>query len=92
MARIQLTVPDAERDRYAPQAHKEGLTLSAWLRKAAEERLDKQQKTASRSSSVAKLRELWAWSDQLPGPDVEPDWEEHLKAINDAKGSGAAPT
>ena len=43
MARVQLVIPDSDRDRYVYQAQREGMTFSAWLRAAAEERLAKQQ-------------------------------------------------
>ena len=35
MARVQLIIPDEDRDRFVRQARGEGLTLSAWLRAAA---------------------------------------------------------
>ncbi len=39
MARVQFTIPDEERDRLVEQARLEGMTLSAWLRAAARDRL-----------------------------------------------------
>ena len=35
MARVQLIIPDEDRDRFIRQARREGLTFSAWLRAAA---------------------------------------------------------
>ena len=35
MARVQLIIPDEDRDRFFSQAKREGMTLSAWLRAAA---------------------------------------------------------
>ena len=43
MVRVQLVMPDADRDRFVDQARREGLTLSAWMRAAARERLDARQ-------------------------------------------------
>ena len=43
MARVQLVIPDEDRARFVQQAKKEGLSLSAWLRTAAREKLEKQQ-------------------------------------------------
>ena len=40
MARVQLIIPDEDRDRFVYQARREGLTLSAWLMAAARERLE----------------------------------------------------
>lgn len=31
MARVQLVIPDEDRDRFVNQARKEALTFSAWL-------------------------------------------------------------
>ena len=42
MARVQLVIPDEDRDRFVHQARREGMTLSAWLRTAARERLKEQ--------------------------------------------------
>ena len=44
MARVQLVVPNQDRDRYLNQARREGLTLSAWLRAAAEDRIGRRQR------------------------------------------------
>ena len=40
MARVQLIIPDKDRDRFVHQARKEGMTFSAWLRAAARDRLE----------------------------------------------------
>ena len=32
MARVQLVIPDEDRDRFVHQAQRTGMTLSAWLR------------------------------------------------------------
>ena len=50
MARVQLVIPDADKDRYILQARREGLTLSAWLREAARERLEKRNNPVKRAS------------------------------------------
>ena len=44
MARVQLVMPDADRDRFVDQARREGMSLSAWLRVAACERLEARQR------------------------------------------------
>ena len=44
MARVQLIIPDEDRDRFVQQARQEGLTFSAWLRAAARERLEDRQR------------------------------------------------
>ena len=35
MARVQLVIPDDERELFVDQARREGMSLSAWLRAAA---------------------------------------------------------
>ena len=50
VARVQLVIPDADRDRFGRQARREGLSLSAWLRAAARERTERRQRSAPFSS------------------------------------------
>ena len=45
MARVQLIIRDEDKRRYIHQARKEGLTLSAWLRAAADERIERKSRT-----------------------------------------------
>ena len=52
MARVQLVIPDEDCDRFVHQAPKEGMTLSAWLRAAARDRLEKRQRTKSFESAA----------------------------------------
>ena len=80
MARVQLVIPDADRDRYVYQAQREGMTFSAWLRAAAEERLAKQQ--PKRFESVEELREFFRECNERAGPGREPDWEESKRVID----------
>ncbi len=86
MARIQLIVSDSDRDMFVSQAKREGMSLSAWLRAAARDRLGKTppQKTFESSQD---LEEFFRWCDTLPGPEVEPDWEEQKKIINEPRRS-----
>ena len=80
MARVQLVIPDSDRDRYVYQAQREGMTFSAWLRAAAEERLAKQQ--PKRFESVEDLREFFRECNERAGPGREPDWEESKRVID----------
>ena len=89
MARVQLVMPDEDRDRFVHQARREGLTLSAWLRAAARERLDRRQRTAP-FSSPTEMEDFFRACDTLDGPASEPDWEEHLRAIDASRRAGAA--
>ena len=91
MARVQLVIPDDDRTRFVHQAHREGLSLSAWLRAAARERLDRQLQVG-RFESRADLDAFFAECDALEGPDVEPDWDQHLAIINQSHGRGTTDT
>ena len=87
MARVQLIIPDEDRDRFVHQARKEGLTFSAWLRAAAHERLEAAQR-AKRFRTLEDLEAFFKACDALPGPEVEPDWEEHLQTMHESITSG----
>ena len=80
MARVQLVIPDEDRDRFVHQAKREGMTLSAWLRNAARDRLQAQQRIEP-FNSPADLEEFFRKCDELEGPRFEPDWEEHLEVL-----------
>ena len=89
MARVQLVIPDEDRDRFARQARREGMTLSAWLRAAARKRLEAQQRCEP-FESEADLPAFFRECDALAGPASEPDWEEHLAVIAESRRRGAA--
>ena len=91
MARVQFIIPDEERTRFARQARREGMSLSAWLRAAARERLARQSKTR-RFESEAALAAFFAECDKLEGPGVEPDWSQHLATINESRRRGISNT
>ena len=91
MARVQLIIPDEDRDRFVHQARREGLTLSAWLRTAARERLEDRQRYKL-FESPADLEKFFMACDTLEGPEVEPEWDEHLSAIAESRGRNVADT
>ena len=91
MARVQLVIPDEDRDRFVHQARREGMTLSAWLRAAARERLQERQH-AKPFQSPGDLEEFFRACDSLEGPEKEPDWDQHLDLINQSRGRGASGT
>jgi len=94
VARVQLVIPDQDRDRFVQQARSEGMTFSAWLRAAAHARL--QERRRSRRSKGFETPEQWEEffkkCDSLPGPETEPDWEDHLRVINESRLSGSTGT
>jgi len=91
MSRFQLVMPDDDHARFVRQASREGMSLSAWLRTAARERLERQSSLA-RFRSVADLDAFFARCDALTGPPVEPDWQQHLATIAESRRGGASQT
>lgn len=91
MARVQMIIPDADRDRFVDQARREGMSLSAWLRNAARARLEAWQ-WVRRFESPEDLREFFRACDDMEGPKPEPDWSEHLQAIGKSRAGGTTNT
>ena len=89
MARVQLIIPDEDRDRFVRQARGEGLTLSAWLRAAARDRIENRQR-ADRFNSAASVEAFFSACDCLEGPEREPDWDEQLSVITESRRRGSA--
>ena len=84
MARVQLLIPDGDRDRFLNQARKENMTLSAWLRAAALERLEIAERS-DKFGSPADLTKFFLECEAVEGPESEPDWAEHLTTINQSR-------
>ena len=91
MARVQLVMPDADRDRFVHQARQEGMSLSAWLRAAAHERLEKRQRVEL-FKSPEDVRTFFKSCSDLDGPEREPDWDEHLRVMNESRAAGGTGT
>ncbi|MCY4581795.1 MAG: hypothetical protein OXE50_03195 [Chloroflexi bacterium] len=87
MARVQLIIPDQDRERFVRQAKREGMTFSAWLRAAAQARVEEQRR---QFSSPDELEEFFRWCDALDGPETEPEWSEHLEIIGRSRSAGGA--
>ena len=88
--RIQVVVDDREAERYRRQAAAEGLSLSAWLRRLARERLDAAKRERG-IESVRDLEELWKVCDSSQS-GREPDWDEHLEVIRRSRRRGSSDT
>ena len=84
MARVQLVISDADKSRFVSQARREGMSLSAWLRAAAHNRLAEREKV-KRFESEEEMREFFRRCHERAGPGPEPDWEEYLEIINESK-------
>ena len=91
MPRIHLIVSEPDRTRYAAAARREGLTLSAWLRAAAADRLDSQSNTEPFRTKDDVWR-FFADRDAEAGCGTEPDWEQHLAVMRASRSRGASGT
>lgn len=65
------------------------MSLSAWLRTAANERLDRRSRTEWFESG-SDVERFFAACDAREGPGIEPDWEQHLAVIRESRGRGGA--
>ena len=89
MARVQLVMPDEDRQNFIAQARREGMSLSAWLRAAAHERLEAR-RNAKLFESPEDVEEFFRSCAALDGPETEPDWSEHLRVLNKSREQGVA--
>lgn len=91
MARIQLVLPDEDRDRFVHQAQREGISLSEWLRLAAKERM---QRSVDRQSfrDGDEVSAFFKRCDSSQSSGTEPDWEEHLDTMNTSRRQGMSET
>jgi len=87
--RVQVILDEAERESFRQRARAEGLSLSAWLRKAGRDRLSARSATAL--GGVRALREFFASCD-VREKGREPDWREHLEVIEASRKRGSAGT
>ena len=85
-----MVIPDEDRDRFVFQARREGVTLSAWLRAAAHQRLERRMEDSA-LEEVSDLDRFFAECDEREGSEREPDWEEHLAVITASRLRGASP-
>ena len=89
MATIQIVITEEDRQRFAEQAEREGKTLDAWLISVA--RQHSPQATASADDRFRSVEELRAFFREVAanaGPGPEPDWEEHLRNIEESRRQG----
>ena len=83
--RVQVLLDPESRRLFQELAEREGLSLSAWLRRAGEERAERQQ-----VSRIRSVEELDAFFQDCAEREVgeEPDWEDHARAIRHSRGAG----
>ncbi len=86
---MQVLLEEAQREQFRRQAEREGVSLSAWLRRAGQERLRSRQ--SRRLSTVRALREFFREVDARE-KGREPDWDEHLAVMARSRASGGSGT
>jgi hypothetical protein len=90
VSRIHILLPQSDKSRYAAQAAREGKSLGAWLREAAEEKL-RQAGSGVRLDSLEELDAFFAECDARESAR-EPDWEEHLRVIGRSRAASLEAT
>ena len=83
MSRIHFIVPETDKISYLGQARREGKSLGAWMREAAEEKL-----AAARPAgrfSADDLRRFFEECDARSAGRREPDWPEQKRLIAESR-------
>lgn len=92
MSRIHFLVDGEDKLRWEDQASREGMSLGAWLREAAETRY-RSARVDSPFESAEDVRSFFEQVDQARGPETpEPDWEEHRRVLDASRRSGVERT
>jgi hypothetical protein len=86
-SRVQVILTEEEKARFASEARRRGMSLSAWLRAAALERLTQSESEVPRDASA--LRAFFEACDRRE-EGREPDWEQHLAVIEGSRARGAS--
>ena len=83
--RIHLVLDQEEKAALERAARREGVTLSAWLREAAKEKL-----SSTEPPSLATTDELREFFDTCDAREVgvEPDWDAHRRVIEGSMTDG----
>ena len=84
--RIQVVLDEEERETFRRLAENEGLSLSAWIREAAREKVASS-KRSRKIRTEEELRLFLATCRQLE-EGVEPDWEQQKGVIERSARSG----
>lgn len=78
-SRIQVVLNEEDREHFREAARREGLSLSAWMRKAALERIMRRREKRE-FEDAEQLAAFFAGCDRLE-VETEPNWSEHLRVI-----------
>ncbi len=86
--RVQVVMDEEERETFRRVAEREGLSLSAWLREAAREKLESSEDRRVIKTAEELKRFLASCRQSEKG--VEPDWEQQKAMIERSARSGEA--
>lgn len=81
-----MILSEAEREAFRRQAAAHNMSLSTWLREAGRKQLAAEQARPLRT--VAELRTFFGSLPDEPG--AEPDWDEHLRVIEESRQRGTS--
>ncbi len=86
MTRIHILLDESEKERYRRRAEKAGMSLGAWLRAAAREKLASE----DRETQLETLEGLRAFFEACDAREAEgePDWNHHRRVIDESRRSG----
>jgi hypothetical protein len=86
MPRIHVLIDEADKARFRRQAEREGKSLGAWLREAAEEKLS----TASAARRIESVEDLDAFFAECDDRELrpEPEWADHQKVVDRSRVAG----
>jgi len=90
IVRVQVLIKEGEREAFRQEAEREGKSLSGWLRESALDRLEAT-KAAAKMTSASALRKFFKACD-LREKGREPEWEEHLEAMEASRETGRSGT
>ena len=89
MSRVQVILSEEEREAFRRRAEARGTSLSAWLRDAGRQQLERER--GAMLGDAAAVRQFFAALRDEP-LDREPDWDEHRGALADSRVAGLPGT
>jgi predicted kinase len=89
-SRIQVVLNEEDREHFREAARREGLSLSAWMRKAAIERIERRREKRE-FEDAEQLAAFFAGCDRLE-VETEPSWSEHRRVIERSIRNGGSDT
>lgn len=88
--RVQVVLDEKEKALFRRHAAAEGLSLSAWLKEAALDRISRSEQK-EKLQSIEQLQSFFTECDNREA-GREPDWDEHLEVIRRSRSSGFSET